>query len=298
MAITLSASSCPAPVVPGAVVYQGNSGTAPPASEEFSTGSFTGVAAQLNRNSKGADMAQRYGSGGYAIGSGLALSAGTGLVCNIAQGQAVMDGLVELYAASTVVVTGSATNWIWLKQDGTIVAQTTTAKPTGNCVCLGAAVTDGSGVTSIETSGVVYFRGGQMWRETADAGAPGDSPDSTLRLWTKTVGGLFFWDGVAHRPLITGAVASVTASATLGADVQAALFDATSAGITATLPTAAAMSGRRLALKKIDASTNTVVIDGASAETIDGATTKTLTAQYDAVEILSNGSAWHILNEV
>lgn len=223
MAVTLTASNCPAPVVPAPGVLLSDS-NAPPASQEFSTGMAAGFTTKLNRNFKASDLGQSYGAGGYAVGSGLTLSAGTGLQCNVAAGHAVIDGIVEL-AATSIVVAASSTNWIWLKQDGTLVSQDdTTAKPSGNCVLLGAAVTDGSGVTSIETSGVVYFRGGMLWRQTADTFAPGDSPDSGLRIHTTTAGGEYFWDGAAWREVMPdGSPRTVSQTLAFGAFSAASL---------------------------------------------------------------------------
>jgi hypothetical protein len=132
-------------------------------------------------------------------------AAGTGLAVAVANGQALVHGMVEVKATAspTAVVGSSTTAWVWFKQDGTLAVQNgTTAKPAGNCCLLGAALTNGSAVTAIETAGVVYFRSGIPWRETADVGAPGDSPDSTLRLFTKTSGGTYFWDGTEHKQLV------------------------------------------------------------------------------------------------
>lgn len=49
------------------------------------------------------------------------------------------------------------------------------------------------------------------------------------------------------------------------------MVDATSGSLTMTLPTAASSTGKVFYIKKIDSSANSVIIDGAGAETIDGA---------------------------
>ena len=73
------------------------------------------------------------------------------------------------------------------------------------------------------------------------------------------------------------------------------LVDATSGCITITLaPTACALA-RRIDIKKIDSSVNTVTIDGNLAETIDGSLTKVLSTQYDSYTIITDGSNWFIL---
>lgn len=42
-------------------------------------------------------------------------------------------------------------------------------------------------------------------------------------------------------------------------------------------------------------STGTITVDGNAAETIDGATTKTIPVQYAALTLLCDGSAWNII---
>jgi len=55
------------------------------------------------------------------------------------------------------------------------------------------------------------------------------------------------------------------------------------------------LGGRTYHIKKIGAAGNDVVIDGASSETIDGATTFTMDIQYESVTLVCNGSAWFIV---
>ena len=66
-------------------------------------------------------------------------------------------------------------------------------------------------------------------------------------------------------------------------------------GITITLPAAAGCSGRIYVIKKISAALNNVTIDPNASETIDGATTRILTTQYESVMVQSNGTSWYIL---
>jgi hypothetical protein len=70
--------------------------------------------------------------------------------------------------------------------------------------------------------------------------------------------------------------------------------DATAAPVTVTLPTAAsAGDGFNVTVKRIDATTNAVTIDGNGAETIDGALTLLLSTQYEAARLKCNGAAWY-----
>lgn len=199
MAVTKTAALCPAISTPGATVYLGNAAQSPPSSLAFAQGQISNVSTYLNKNSKAKDMAARYGAGGYGIGAGLGLTAGAGLDFTIADGQAVMDGIVEVYSLASQTATAASDNWVWLKQDGTIQIQVNTlTKPTGNCVLLGLVVAGASTITSVGTDGVVYWRGGNMWRETFDTDKPGDTPDSSLMFYTKTQGGLYFWNGLFY----------------------------------------------------------------------------------------------------
>jgi hypothetical protein len=73
------------------------------------------------------------------------------------------------------------------------------------------------------------------------------------------------------------------------------LGDATAGTVTYTLPAASGCQGRVYNIKKIDASANTVVIDGNASETIDGALTQTISTQWQCISIQSDGSNWMII---
>ena len=90
-------------------------------------------------------------------------------------------------------------------------------------------------------------------------------------------------------------VITFTSSVTTDNETDIYLVDATSGCITITLaPTACALA-RRIDIKKIDSSANTVTIDGNLAETIDGSLTQVLSTQYDSYTIITDGSNWFIL---
>ena len=73
------------------------------------------------------------------------------------------------------------------------------------------------------------------------------------------------------------------------------LVDASGAARTITLPAAASSSGMILTVKKTDSSKNGVTIDGNASETIDGATTQVLYAQYESMTIVCDGTGWQIV---
>lgn len=86
----------------------------------------------------------------------------------------------------------------------------------------------------------------------------------------------------------------ISAAATLQVSDSGAFCNATTAAFTVTLPAAAAMSGQSINAIKTDSSANVVTVKGAGSELINAANTTTLTAQYQAVELLSDGTQWFI----
>jgi len=80
------------------------------------------------------------------------------------------------------------------------------------------------------------------------------------------------------------------------ADLGKLILCPNTAAYTVTLPGAADSAGRMLQFKKTTSDAVTVTLDGAGAETIDGATTSTvLDGQYDTITIVSDGTSWHIV---
>jgi hypothetical protein len=90
--------------------------------------------------------------------------------------------------------------------------------------------------------------------------------------------------------------ATLTADATLsGTDSAFHLVDTASGTVTVTLQPAATMTNKTLSFKKIVAA-NSMILDGNGSETIDGATTKSLSDRWSWVTIISNGTNWFILS--
>lgn len=89
------------------------------------------------------------------------------------------------------------------------------------------------------------------------------------------------------------AVTVVTATTTLDASHGIVLVDATAGAVTINLPAASGLSGRGYVIMKIDSSTNGVTIDPNGTELINGSNTKTLLNQFNAVLIVTDGTAWY-----
>ena len=86
---------------------------------------------------------------------------------------------------------------------------------------------------------------------------------------------------------------SITADLTV-TDETWILADATSGAITITLPPAASFVDRQIEVTKKDA-VNTVTVDADGSETISGSLTIEITAQYDNLSIMSDGTEWFII---
>lgn len=102
----------------------------------------------------------------------------------------------------------------------------------------------------------------------------------------------------AYRAKNSMRVRSITADHTVVEnDFEGALVVApASANATITLPAAASYKGRSLYVKR-DSASYDVIIDGNASETIDGATTFTLSENLDSVLLVSTGAGWFIATQ-
>lgn len=208
MPVTLNANQ-----VPGVQVYSGflrlfevwdPSGASPngnaPVAKPFIQGESADLRRKLNFNATSHDLSSRYGAGIVAVAHGLGLSAGAGLTLNIAAGHALISGIVEVAAATTAVMFDNTTNHVWVTYAGAISVQNNVLTAPADPACyLGAVITAAGAISSVDTAGVVYARGGIMYRETADALTPNDTPTVTALYISKTAGGLYLWDGANYR---------------------------------------------------------------------------------------------------
>lgn len=90
----------------------------------------------------------------------------------------------------------------------------------------------------------------------------------------------------------TQTAATVNVTATSG--VYTVLCNCTSNAITVNLPTAVGNKSL-INVKKTDASTNTVTVDGYSTETIDGGATAVIRVRYASIALVSDGTNWSIV---
>lgn len=100
-------------------------------------------------------------------------------------------------------------------------------------------------------------------------------------------------DALVLKGLRTGYLLVNTTPVTLSATTdQLVKVDATGGARTVNLPTAASIDGQFYTIIKSDSGANTVTIDAASSETINGSLTYVLTAQYQTVTLRSDGTNW------
>lgn len=103
------------------------------------------------------------------------------------------------------------------------------------------------------------------------------------------------------RLISTGGVkltsAAKTANYTATITDTVLIVDSTSGSVTITLPAASTSTGMVLTVKKI-VSANSVILDGNASETIDSATTLTITTQWAAKTVYCDGSAWFVIASV
>ncbi len=98
---------------------------------------------------------------------------------------------------------------------------------------------------------------------------------------------------IVRGPIAT-ALVRVTAAYTILETDSTVVADATGAAFAVTLPTAAGIrKGREYLVKRLNAGANNVTVTAAGAETIDGAATVALVAQYAFLRVQSDGSNWH-----
>lgn len=269
-------------------------GNAPTAAHIFND---TSNLPRYNRNFAAQDLIGAYGGGLYAVAFGLALAAGTGLILNVGSGTAVIDGIVDVSNASapatpvatarTIVLPDASVRYVWLSQVATLSLTSTTTPPSAQACFLGMVTTAGGVITAIDNSGVLFLKGGIGIRLTGDTGVPLDTPPANLMFLTKTPTADYFWDGAQHV-LLGGAaggnpahpIRKITASASVASGDEAIWIDATGGSVTLTLLDATTGAVKLLAVRRLDASANTVTITALGSDLINGTASITLAAQY------------------
>jgi hypothetical protein len=164
------------------------------------------LSAGLRENATRSENIARYGTGAYSIGEGLDIVAGTGLTCKITPGAVILDGVVvkpDLGGADAgfckvnLALANGARNFIWATASD-IIALTGLSPPAGPAACLGSFLTAAGAISgNPDYSGRYEHRGPGLWRRTADAGVPADTPAARVMFVATTAGGTYLWTGAA-----------------------------------------------------------------------------------------------------
>jgi len=143
--------------------------------------------------------------------------------------------------------------------------------------------TRGSGLTmdikSIEELGTTTTIGSAAWIGT------------TTSIGDVNIGG----NGININGSISVNVNSVSLNYTAKPDDHIILVDALSGNITISLPKVSAASGRIYTIKKIDTSSNKVIIDANLIEVIDDILTKEIIETNQSITVVSDGFKWWII---
>lgn len=165
------------------------------------------------------------GAGGYAVVFGATPTQTTGLNIEIGTGLLIL-GYVNGFGPYVELVNGGSpqgfqqqtpaprtlddntTNYVWVTQDpasGAIGLNHSVVLgtiPANGVLPIAIVTTLGGTITAIDQSGVIFLKGNQLTRQTADVATPGDTPPATMRLLTETSSLNYQWDGTSHKALV------------------------------------------------------------------------------------------------
>jgi len=97
---------------------------------------------------------------------------------------------------------------------------------------------------------------------------------------------------IARGETVTETSVAITAS-----NKRIILADATANDITVTLPSAATSLDVPYTIKKIDNTTNIVIIEGDGGDTIDNDLNQVIRDQYEGITMVSDGAEWYVVNK-
>lgn len=164
-------------------------------------------------------------------------------------------------------------------------------------ITLNSAITDGDGayleIQNVGASGVVTINA---------FGAQTINGESSITLLAKNdsvalVGDGANWSGDVSAELRDVPTKTANYTATYADFGKTIKVNATGGARTVALPIAILdIAGFDLEVVKVDSSGNTVTVDGAGTDTINGALTYVLSNQYDSIRIKTDGANWFIIS--
>lgn len=159
---------------------------------------------------------------------------------------------------------------------------------------IGASNSQNYGYTPVAAT---YSKGVAIIIDTNNNVGFGTSAPTTMPLYSTGT------NAVANNLMVGGSqfdgITTISANTTIDLTKYYVRIDATSGNITVTLPAASTAFGASLGIhyvfKRLDNTGNTVTIQRAGSDTIDGGTSITLTTQYQVKELLcSSTSTWDV----
>jgi len=115
----------------------------------------------------------------------------------------------------------------------------------------------------------------------------------TLGSTTSTVGNLTLSSATVNGAAF--AYVAKTAGYTVTATDYTVAANASTGALSITLPTSVGVTGKVYVVKKMDSTANVVTVATTSSQTIDGATTRALSLQYDAIMVQADGANWIVI---
>ena len=119
------------------------------------------------------------------------------------------------------------------------------------------------------------------------------SPDYTpieSYVYKRWLNSIYLWSASTVN------LTTVTTTYTVEALIYYVRCNATGGAFTVTLPPAINLQGRKILIKKIDASGNAITVAADGSDTIEGSGTLPLAAQWNSLHLISNGvNGWEIV---
>lgn len=185
--------------------------------------------------------------------------------------------------------TSGALSQTYVRQgNGTSIFETLMYSPT--TTAYGSFIAGSAGIYTTATALPIMIDGNASITFSTGLGSPAPqrmvifgSGDVSINS-TSDVALLNINGSLAHK------IVPITATYSIGANDY--IVTATSGTFTTTLPTAVGITGRTYIVKNYG--TGTVTLGTTSSQTIDGATTQTLSTQYSGYQVTSDGSNWQV----